>query len=168
MVPEILARVCGHKGQWTVKSAILHNYRRHRVAGADYPAIIPAPNASVRGTYVTGLSRSDVAKLDIFEGSEYKRVDVKINVLDVVGDLDGKGNVEGAGFDVQTYVWISRKSYLEDKEWDFAEFRKDKMKRWIGSQEEYEGESSQEKNMSFVGRLLSDLQRLTRRSEKGS
>ena len=154
MVPEILARVCGHKGKWTVQPAILHEYRRHRVAGADYPAIIPTPNANVRGTYVTGLSRSDIAKLDIFEGSEYKRVDVKINVLDVIGDLDGKGNVEGAEFDVQTYVWISRVLYLEDKEWDFAEFQKGKMRRWIESHEEFEGKNFEELKKQFVGRML--------------
>ena len=167
MVPEILARVCGHKGKWTVRPAILHDYRRHRVAGADYPAIIPTPKASVRGTYVTGLSNSDITKLDIFEGSEYKRADVKVNVLDVVGDADGEGNVEGEEFEVQTYVWISRKSYLEDKEWDFAEFQKEKMRRWIGSHEEYEGETSRERRSWFRCPRLTILQKLTRRSGKG-
>ena len=166
MVPDILARVCGHKGKWTVKPAILHNHRRHRVAGADYPAIIPTPKASVRGTYVMGLTKSDVAKLDIFEGSEYKRVDVKVNVLDVVGDADGKGNVEGEEIAVQTYVWISRASYLEDKEWDFAEFQKEKMKRWVGSQEEYEGKTQGRDKAGLTKRVLNALQRLTKRLGK--
>ena len=140
MVPEILSRVCGHKGSWTVKPAILHHYQRHRVRGADYPAVIPAANASVRGTYVTGLSRFDIAKLDIFEGAEYRRSNVKIRVLDVVGDLDGKGNVEGEEeVEVQTYVWIAGQRRLEEREWDFAEFRREKMRRWVGGREEYEG-----------------------------
>lgn len=77
MAPEVLHRVC-HGGmepdnpvyathQLKTQPAILHNFRRHRVRGADYPAILFHKGASVRGTFVSGLTENDIRRLDIFE-----------------------------------------------------------------------------------------------------
>ena len=101
MAPQVLHRVC-HGGsqpdnpiykshKLKMFPAILHNHRRHRVIGADYPAIIPYEGSTVRGTYVTGLTDNDIWRLDIFEGSQYVRLDVKPRLLTHVGDEDGKG-----------------------------------------------------------------------------
>ncbi|KAL8695994.1 MAG: hypothetical protein Q9201_007877 [Fulgogasparrea decipioides] len=121
-----------------IRPAILHTHCRHKVINRDYPAIIPSTNGSVRGTYVHGLTDGDIFRLDIFEGDEYERVKVKIRVLDVEGDVEGNGNVEGEQVEVETYVWIAGEECLESGEWDFGEFRREKMGNWIGSREEYD------------------------------
>ena len=42
--------------------------------------------------------------------------------------------------EVETYVWVAREEGLEEGEWDFEEFTREKMGRWVGN-EEYDGES---------------------------
>ena len=88
----------------------------------------------VRGTYVTGLTDGDIWRLDVFEGDEYERVRVRLRILQEVGEEGGKGNVEG-----ETYVWVAGRERLEEEEWDFGEFVREKMGRWVGGGE-FEGE----------------------------
>lgn len=196
MAPEILHRVIHgrpdpepwQKALLTVKPAILHGYRRHRVRGADYPGIIPVRNdsshvesqpgdyvstgtesqaspasgrvdgstssAKVLGTLVSGLTDGDVHRLDIFEGSEYVKVKVRVRVLreslhdeDTGSDSDKhiRDVLEAAEADIAdeedeeveafTYVWVAGTKHLEDAEWDFESFRRDKMAWWVSSDE---------------------------------
>ncbi|RYP29891.1 hypothetical protein DL767_006490 [Monosporascus sp. MG133] len=100
-----------------------------RVEHADYPGITPDPDHEVRGTYVTGLTDANMAKLDQFEGSEYERRTVKVRLLTKAGNDKGEGNVEGEEVECEAYVFMSPQ-YLEDREWDFEEFRTQKMKKW--------------------------------------
>ncbi|KAI9828410.1 MAG: hypothetical protein M1832_002838 [Thelocarpon impressellum] len=144
MAPQVLHRVIYGSPKpepWQAElleiwPAILHDHRRHKVRGCDYPGIIPCQaheRSSVRGTYVTGLTEGDIARLDLFEGAEYERVAVKVRLLTRVGDEAGTGNVESeAEADAETYVWIAGEHELEEGEWDFGEFRREKMGRWIG------------------------------------
>ena len=101
--------------------------------------MIPAPNSSVRGTFVEGLTDGDLWRLDIFEGCQYTREEVRVKLLDKVGDEAGHGNVEGEEVSAKTYVWAEGLEYLENSEWDFGEFRREKLHRWSGGNEEYEG-----------------------------
>lgn len=129
--------------------AILHDHRRQRVRYADYPGVIPATGSSVRGTYVTGLTDADITKLDLFEGSDYVRRIVKPHLLETEGDAaTGAGNVEGKEVDAETYIWIGGKENLEDKEWDFATFEREKMRSWVGG----------DPNGEFSGECYVDLQ----------
>lgn len=160
MSEEVLYRVCYgsstpsnfQKSLLTTQPAILDSYRRHKVRYGDYPAIIDAPNCSVRGTYVRGLTEGDIWRLDIFEGDEYERRTVKVKILTEVGDDKGRGNVEGEEVEVDTYVWIAGKGALEDGEWDFEEFRREKMHRWVGQRDDYDGEL----RPSIAGMLVLD------------
>lgn len=149
MAPKVLYRVCFgtsnpspfHASLLTVYPAILPAYSRRKVRYCDYPAIVPSsPGSSVRGTYVRGLTDGDIWRLDIFEGEQYSREKVRIKVLAVVGDEAGTGNVEGEEVEVETYVWTVGEDVLEDSEWDFGEFTRETMKRWIGNDKEYRGE----------------------------
>ncbi len=148
MSKEVLYRVCYgsttpsgfQESLLTVQHAILHGYCRHKVRGGDYPAMINSPFSSVRGTYVSGLTEGDIWRLDIFEGDEYERRGVKVKILEEVGNDKGKRNVEGEQVEVETYVWIAGEDDLEDGEWDFEEFRREKMHRWIGQRDDYDGE----------------------------
>lgn len=131
MAPQVLHRVChgssspsnpiyaSHNLKTT--PAILHNFRRHKVRHADYPAILPISGSTVRGTFVSGLTDADIWRLDLFEGDEYERRGVRVKLLAEVGDESGEGNVEGEEVEAETYVWIAGEKRLEDEEWDFAE-----------------------------------------------
>lgn len=140
MAPEILHRVIHgqsnpsqvQKDLLSIKPAILHDFRRCRVIGCDYPGIIPAKGSSVRGTCVSGLTDGDIWRLNIFEGDQYEQRTVKAKILDQVGDDDGVGNVEGDEVETMTYVWAADEDHLDKREWDFAEFRREKMMRnWV-------------------------------------
>ncbi|KAI1433518.1 AIG2-like family-domain-containing protein [Xylaria sp. CBS 124048] len=113
----------------TFQPAILPGYCRRRVKHADYPGITEDPAHEVRGVYVTGLTEMNIFHLDMFEGYEYERKTVKVRLLSTVGDDKGKGNVEGKEVECQVYVF-NDPSRLEDREWDFQEFRTQKMKNW--------------------------------------
>lgn len=144
MAPQVLHRVIygsttPHEWQSAalqIRPALLPEYIRHRVEGCDYPAIIASSekSASVRGTYVQGLTDADIWRLDIFEGDEYKRVKVPLRVLDANGR-------QGEVVIAETYVWTAAREDLEDKEWDFDEFKREKIKGWIGDTDVYGGES---------------------------
>ncbi|KAL4742104.1 hypothetical protein BDV11DRAFT_181569 [Aspergillus similis] len=175
------------------RPAVLHGYRRHRVRGADYPGIIresestqnaptdgsgsatekaalPSGPASVLGSVVSGLTDGDVHRLDIFEGTEYRREKVSVRILREAlskdlnnqdGSQNGNGNgahvdadadrdrhikdvLEAAGaefadegeeVETETYVWIAGREMLENAEWDFEAFKKDKMAWWVSADE---------------------------------
>lgn len=171
MVKRILYRVCHgtedpdqfYKDLLTFRPAILHGFKRHKVRYCDYPAIIPhsmsnaknndasgdQPLPSVRGTLVTGLSDGDIYRLNTFEGSQYERIKVSVNPLTSVGDAEGKGNVEGEAVQAEVYVWVEGRDSLEDEEWDFATFMREKVQNWVGGshEEEYAG-------MALCNRML--------------
>jgi len=162
MAPPVLHRVIwgataapptpAHASQLHVRPAVLHGHRRHRVKHADYPAVIPAKTTKsgascVRGTLVTGLTDGDMWRLDTFEGAEYQRRKVRVRVL-LQEEAGGAGRVEtevlprrrsrgntnegGEEIEAETYIWVAGAHRLRPEEWDFEEFVRDKMTRWIG------------------------------------
>lgn len=155
MAPPVLHRVIYgqtsnvpqfQKDSLRIRPAILHRHQRHKVKNADYPAILPANMSTlVRGTLVEGLTDGDIWRLDIFEGYEYERRKVSVRVLEQsetgpgattegMGDVTVKeeNNVEGEEVEAEVYVWTAGKHRLEPEEWDFSEFIRDKMSRWVG------------------------------------
>ena len=102
MAPRIIHRVCygsdipmNSSNKFNTRPAILHDHTRKRVRTADYPGVIPMKGATVRGTYVTGLTDNHILRLDMFEGSEYTRQKVSVRLLKEGGDeKSGEGNVE--------------------------------------------------------------------------
>ncbi|KAK8065370.1 hypothetical protein PG997_012117 [Apiospora hydei] len=120
------------KSLHTFQPAVLHGFRRRRVRYADYPGITrdtTSEDASVRGTYVTGLTDANMFHLDAFEGCEYERENVTVKLLSKVGNDQGEGNVEGDEVECQTYVFLNP-GRLEPLEWDYHEFRTQKMRSW--------------------------------------
>lgn len=179
------------------KSALLRGFRRHRVWGADYPAILPeglgrseagangdgsgvasgkegeVVEACVRGTLVSGLTEGDVWRLDVFEGLEYERRRVSVSVLDVgldqAVDLDShstdektkekdktsqkqeRGHVGARMVEAETYVWTNPREELEEEEWDFEEFKRDKMKAWMGDGSTWSGDEEPQQTTTANG-----------------
>lgn len=155
MAPPVLHRVIwgqstpptpAHASLLHIRPAVLHAHQRRQVRHADYPAVLPSsPSSSVRGTLVTGLTSGDIWRLDIFEGDMYERRKVRVRVLEQkdskadqgeggMGDLSLKeeDNVEGEEVEAETYIWVAPAWQLKDQEWDFSEFVRDKMRRWVG------------------------------------
>lgn len=116
---------------------------------------------SVLGTLVSGLTDGDIRRLDTYEGEEYVRKEVSVrvlrgsvhegaesssmrtgggertdrkvrDVLDAVGTEDAD---EGEEVRAETYVWISGKEELEDREWDFETFKRDRLAWWVAADE---------------------------------
>lgn len=118
----------------------------------------PKANAgtSVIGTLVSGLTDGDVHRLDRFEGSDYEKRRVTVRTLREARGDDHSQSGEGVTAESQlremlnatgaevtdkgkeeevsavTYVWTAGKDMLEDMEWDFESFKKDKMTWWVG------------------------------------
>ncbi|RMZ90069.1 hypothetical protein DV736_g2703, partial [Chaetothyriales sp. CBS 134916] len=130
-----------------IHSALLHDHQRHRVLGCDYPGVIPHRGGSVKGTVVSGLTEGDVLRLDIFEGSQYERRRVKVRLLRDIEHSEGgplqfekklqekeklEQDVGVEEVEAQTYIWIDDPLALELEEWDFEEFKRDKMQAWMG------------------------------------
>ncbi|KAE9364124.1 hypothetical protein N431DRAFT_431086 [Stipitochalara longipes BDJ] len=141
MAPEVLHRVCYGPGavkkdpakaylasQLSIQPAILHDHCRRRVQYCDYPGVIPEAGHTVRGTYVTGLTDGDIFRLDAFEGSEYERVKVKVELVEHAGKF----------VEASTYLFTAGEEYLEKTEWSYEEFRRDKMHRWADNSYEYQ------------------------------
>jgi hypothetical protein len=130
MAPPVLSRVI--HGPYPPQApaplktvpALLPHYCRHRVRGLDYPAIIFEAENEVRGTFVEGLSDGDIWRLDLFEGDEYLREQVNVNILE--------GEDRGREMVAETYVWIAGQERLEKGEWDFEVFRRERMQDWVG------------------------------------
>jgi len=120
-------------GSLRVRPALLPSYCRYHVKNADYPGVVPEDGKSVRGTCVEGLTRMDIWRLDTFEGIEYARKMVRVKIL------DKKGNETGEEKEAATYEWTAGRGNLEDREWDFHHFVKEKLSEWVGDAEEYEG-----------------------------
>jgi hypothetical protein len=77
---------------------------------------------------VTRLTDGDIFRLDTFEGSEYRRIKVKVSVED-----------GGKSAEAETYLYTAGEHRLEKMEWSYEEFRKDKMHRWADNSSEYQG-----------------------------
>ena len=80
---------------------------------------------------MSGLTDGDICRLDDFEGSEYERRKVTISLLEHARDRGEKGELDGEHLVAETYVWIAPKRFLQNEEWDFADFQKEKMHRWV-------------------------------------
>ena len=110
---------------------------------------------SVLGTVVSGLTDGDVHRLDIFEGSDYVKEKVCVRVLREALSVEGHDGHDGDGKHLRdvldaagaefadegeevsaaTYVFIAGEGKLEEAEWDFEAFKRDKMAWWVTADE---------------------------------
>lgn len=90
--------------------ARLHGYCRHALSGRDYPGIVAAPGQSVDGVLWQDVSQADLARLDIFEGDEYRRITVAVVLADT-----------GDALAAQTYLYTGP-DLLPGQGWDPAHF----------------------------------------------
>lgn len=62
--------------------AVLSGYRCGLMAGQCYPGIVAAPGQRVRGRLLVALTWAELCRLDVYEGDEYQRVEVCVELSD--------------------------------------------------------------------------------------
>lgn len=97
-------------GRYRSEPAVLPGYRRFAVPGATYPGIVAAPGGQVAGLLYRDVGADDLARLDLFEGAEYRRDALPVTLAE--------GSVLVAG----TYVWLDN-GRLSDAAWLPEAFR---------------------------------------------
>ncbi len=92
-------------------TATLNDYRRCRINGEEYPAIIHQKGFSVQGILYLDIPADAWVRLDNFEGKMYDRKSVRLECRDFVGMM------------AETYVFNSQfTGMLVDAEWSYEEF----------------------------------------------
>ena len=110
MCEDIMGAVCG-TAPLTPVPARLAGFRRSPVLGADYPGMVPAAGSVVEGLLYLGLPASAWPRLDAFEGDEYRRSEVEVELPD--------------GRRLKAWTYVFKPEYaarLGEGEWDFARF----------------------------------------------
>lgn len=107
--PELVKKLTGKT--FTGRPAVLNRYRRRSVKDADYPAIVPDSEAQTQGILYEGVDRESLKKIDFFEGSEYKKEVVLV-------DINGKE------IEALAYIWKGPAEALNENDWDHARFEK--------------------------------------------
>lgn len=91
--------------------ATLPGYRRLRVRGEHYPAVVPDADTQVEGVVYLNVPEAAWARLDQFEGEMYSREIVQIRLAD------------STTIPAETYVFqASFTDCLDDTAWDFTNF----------------------------------------------
>ncbi len=98
--------------------AVLEGYKMYCVKGCDYPAIIMEEGAETIGKILVNIDDSDLKILSVFEGDEYEKREVKVLCNNKYEDA-------------LTFVWANDKDFLVNREWDFEDFQKNRLKFYL-------------------------------------
>lgn len=79
-IPEVMYAVT--RQTLASQPARLDDYARHRLRGKSFPAIRPAPGASVSGRLFRDVDEQALQDLDEFEDDFYRREVVKVTTAD--------------------------------------------------------------------------------------
>lgn len=115
-------------GDYRSTPALLTGYRRHRVRGAAYPALVavdpgaepPAP--ALPGVLYLAVDPADLQALDAFEGADYRRIRVEVSVAASAG-MPGR-----LPADVYLYLAGDR---IEPGDWDPGDFERDRLEPFL-------------------------------------
>lgn len=97
-------------GRYPSEPALLDHHQRHALTGLSYPGVVATPGAQVAGRLYRDVSAADIARLDAFEGPEYRR-----DALQVV-------LVSGEHVSAWTYLWLDPQR-LSGQPWETDAFR---------------------------------------------
>lgn len=75
MFPPVWERVV--RARYRSMQATVSDHARFAIVGATYPGMIAQAGTAVRGVLYFDVSAQDVAALDAFEGSDYRREPVR-------------------------------------------------------------------------------------------
>ncbi len=115
MFPEIWQRVV--RGNYVSATATLPGFARYALADDTYPGMVAQANATVEGVLYYDVAPQDLAALDAFEGSEYRREDVNVVIE------------SGESVIACTYIFLAEQR-LSGLPWEPQAFQ---MSRFIGT-----------------------------------
>lgn len=78
MFPAVWERVV--RGRYRSVPAMLPGYARYAVEGETYPGMVRQSDAAVNGVLYFDVDEADLLALDVFEGSEYRREQVRVSI----------------------------------------------------------------------------------------
>lgn len=116
-VPEIFQQIVGRRLQ--AEPATLEGYARYRVQARVYPAIVEQVGGRVDGRVYSGLSSTELERLDLYEGDLYERR---------VVDLSRQGVY------IQAHVYVLRAGQhhlLSSDTWDLDAFTRDHLTDYL-------------------------------------
>lgn len=108
------------RGNYNGAPALLQGHRRSALRDAEYPGAVPDPGARIAGWVWFDIDADDVARLDAFEGDEYRRDEVVVVVE------AGEARV----CDAQVYVFLEHPR-LAALDWDAAAFERDHLEHFL-------------------------------------
>lgn len=112
MTEHIMFGVCGM--QLSAKPARLAGFSRHPVKDEDYPGIVPSDADEVHGVLYLAVPADAIARLDAFEGEQYRRTPVTVECPD------------GQQLSADTYVFRPELAHLLlPGDWDEAAFERE-------------------------------------------
>jgi gamma-glutamylcyclotransferase (GGCT)/AIG2-like uncharacterized protein YtfP len=92
MFPEVWSLVV--RGDYRSTQATLHGHTRFAIDGETYPGMVTVPDGRVTGVLYLDVGDDDLARLDVFEGDDYRRINA------TVVDPDGASHV------AETYLYL--------------------------------------------------------------
>lgn len=115
---DIMRRVSGALPRST--PGMLLDYACYGLAGLPYPGIVPQCGNRVNGVLYQGLSRAQFAKLDAYEGAQYRRIRVWIR--------------SGQDQRVRAWTYVLQPRYyhrLSGQAWSLEQFRVEQLARYL-------------------------------------
>lgn len=107
MFPTVWEKVVN--GRYRHARAVLADHARYAIANECYPGMVRQSGATVQGVLYFDVDAADLARLDIFEGADYRRAAIAVRLPD------------GAQVQAETYLYI-RPQRLLSAEWKAADF----------------------------------------------
>lgn len=108
LFPELVTALTGNS--FIYSPAILYGFKRFRVKGCDFPAIIEETRSKTEGLLIENVDEKSMEILSFFEGDEYREEKVTIFISD-------------KEITAITFIWGADKSLLVNRDWDANEFK---------------------------------------------
>lgn len=86
MFADVWQRVVA--GRYGNASGIIRDHGRYAVINEIYPGVVAQPGSQVKGVVYFNVEAADIAALDIFEGLDYVRQAVQVQLPDKVLEAD--------------------------------------------------------------------------------
>ena len=107
------------RGRYRSLPAVVADHARHAVRGETYPGVVERAGAEVRGRLWLDVSADDLARLDAFEGADYRRVTVSVSAGEPARAMQA-----------QMYLYV-RPERLEAAPWDEVWFEREGIARFL-------------------------------------
>lgn len=112
----------------------VRGFSRFAVAGESYPAVVRSVRGEVIGRVYLDVAPDDLARLDAFEGDEYRRVPAGVELLDPGFDPLGEASPPQARgtATAELYVFLAP-ARLAPHPWDARRFGREQIERFIAT-----------------------------------